>query len=94
MGGRRLSRTRHPAYTQAEQRMRKKIDQCPADNQILFHLEVLNPRRFLTPFRNVIARDHYDSTSISTFTWSFQSRLSCERLGEPAAKSATVCFAC
>src|SRR3989442_15132132 len=78
----------------AEQRMRKQITKCAADDQILFDLEVLDPRFFLPPLRDVIARDHRDSTSISTFTWSFQSRSSRERFRGPPARSATVCFAC
>src|SRR5258708_39534592 len=57
-----------------QHRMREDLDQRAANDEILFHLEVLNPRRPRAPLSDVVARDHrLDSTA--TLMYSFQSSL-------------------
>ena len=55
-----------------QDRVRKDRDKGAADDQILFDLNVLRPRRLLPPFEDMVPRNHR-STSTSVFRNSFQS---------------------
>ena len=57
-----------------DRRIREELDQCPANDEILLDLRIVDPGCVLPPLSNVVARDHVSISTVA-LTRIFQSAL-------------------